>query len=502
VVTDIADNTLKFFNSSSWVNLGSGSAGSSITMGAFGSDPNADGGTISGGILTLQPASGSLPGGVSNSYQYFSGSKRFDNLISPTLYNTNGASVNDRCVTIGTTLLSESLDGSAVVLSVVSNIGAGIDNQQKMLAVDKFATYFYDKSFISEEGTVFSHNGIFRTQNYSACLVSELTGASDVTTKVGTVVADAAVNVNAKLWSVRTGIGTSESEYGYYSKNVCSFTPALVAQMHVYAPSGPSITVQKDVGANINGGYNGSVLIQGANANVIRSSLGVSSGQVCNKIGTSVVDVSASIDAKLVSFRTELLEEGIEKAFVSCNGAAAFNVNSNGAAAFIALDDHDAVGLEAACFYGNAIGSESGSERAVLIGTAGLDYTVDPSVVLAAFCTNINNGSPTEKAWINARGSLRLNSGDLPEEDADAGSGAVTINACKGRITFAGNSLLTNVVVANDQCTPNSFISVTWENFDRPAYHAVQPDLGEFTITFSNGSFSGDGAALRFLIVQ
>jgi hypothetical protein len=47
------------------------------TMGAFGSSPNSNGGTISGVTLTLQPADGTNPGGVSTTTQTFAGAKTF-----------------------------------------------------------------------------------------------------------------------------------------------------------------------------------------------------------------------------------------------------------------------------------------------------------------------------------------------------------------------------------------------------------------------------------------
>ena len=54
----------------------------------------------------------------------------------------------------------------------------------------------------------------------SAALAGPLgTGASDVAVKVGTTLADASVNAAAKLLSVRTGIGGTEVEYGYWTKN-------------------------------------------------------------------------------------------------------------------------------------------------------------------------------------------------------------------------------------------------------------------------------------------
>lgn len=51
--------------------------GGVTTMGTFGSSPNANGGTISGSTLTLQPADASNPGGVTTGSQTLAGAKTF-----------------------------------------------------------------------------------------------------------------------------------------------------------------------------------------------------------------------------------------------------------------------------------------------------------------------------------------------------------------------------------------------------------------------------------------
>ncbi len=52
-------------------------AGGSITVGAFGASPTANGATAAGDTLTLQPADGTHPGGVSIGTQAFGGAKEF-----------------------------------------------------------------------------------------------------------------------------------------------------------------------------------------------------------------------------------------------------------------------------------------------------------------------------------------------------------------------------------------------------------------------------------------
>lgn len=52
-------------------------AGTVYSFGAFGSTPNANGGSISGSTITLQPADATNPGGVSTTTQTFAGAKTF-----------------------------------------------------------------------------------------------------------------------------------------------------------------------------------------------------------------------------------------------------------------------------------------------------------------------------------------------------------------------------------------------------------------------------------------
>lgn len=57
-------------------------SGSVTTMGAFGSSPNANAGTISSNTLVLQPADGTNPGGVSTTTQTFAGAKTFTSALT------------------------------------------------------------------------------------------------------------------------------------------------------------------------------------------------------------------------------------------------------------------------------------------------------------------------------------------------------------------------------------------------------------------------------------
>lgn len=55
---------------------------STVSFGTFGSTPNSAGGGISSGVITLQPADATNPGGVSTTTQTFAGNKTFSGIIS------------------------------------------------------------------------------------------------------------------------------------------------------------------------------------------------------------------------------------------------------------------------------------------------------------------------------------------------------------------------------------------------------------------------------------
>ncbi len=82
--------------SASAVACATGSNTGDVTLGTIGATPNANGASLSGQVLTLQPADGSFGGVVTTTTQTFAGSKTFSNLaaFSSGLY-TNSSSATD-----------------------------------------------------------------------------------------------------------------------------------------------------------------------------------------------------------------------------------------------------------------------------------------------------------------------------------------------------------------------------------------------------------------------
>lgn len=73
-----------YLSSADWNIFNTGATGAVTTVGAFGSTPNADGASISGNTLTLQPADGTHPGGISIATQTLAGAKTFSSFLSVT----------------------------------------------------------------------------------------------------------------------------------------------------------------------------------------------------------------------------------------------------------------------------------------------------------------------------------------------------------------------------------------------------------------------------------
>lgn len=102
-----------FSGSSSGTNTGD------VSLGTFGSSPNSSGASLSGQVLTLQPANGSQPGGVSTTTQTFAGNKTFSGTIAASNFSGSSSGTNTGDVTLGTAN-GLSLVGQALSLGLSS----------------------------------------------------------------------------------------------------------------------------------------------------------------------------------------------------------------------------------------------------------------------------------------------------------------------------------------------------------------------------------------------
>lgn len=98
VVTSLAGSGTRMAVLDSSGKLGSQTLPSSLTTVAVGSTPNANGGSISGSTITLEPASINHPGIVSANSQVFNGAKTFNNIVTVPLH---GTTTNDPSLLFG-----------------------------------------------------------------------------------------------------------------------------------------------------------------------------------------------------------------------------------------------------------------------------------------------------------------------------------------------------------------------------------------------------------------
>ncbi len=119
----------------------SGTNTGDVTLGAVGSSPSANGASLSGQVLTLQPADATHPGVVTAGTQTIAGDKTFSGAISAS--NLSGTNTGD--VTIGTanglSLSSQALSLAAATTSVAGAMSAA--DKTKLDAIGMPGTRLY-----------------------------------------------------------------------------------------------------------------------------------------------------------------------------------------------------------------------------------------------------------------------------------------------------------------------------------------------------------------------
>lgn len=103
----------------------SGTNTGDVTLGTFGSTPSSTGASLSGQILTLQPASSTQPGGVSTTTQSFAGVKTF---VSPPTSPATGTSNEVYGASAGNALQAGSTENTLVGASAGTAITTGDNN--------------------------------------------------------------------------------------------------------------------------------------------------------------------------------------------------------------------------------------------------------------------------------------------------------------------------------------------------------------------------------------
>lgn len=163
----------------------SGTNTGDVTLGTFGSTPNGNGASLSGQILTLQPADGSNPGGVSTSAQTLGGLKTLANglALTQSLVTPSGSSFE---LPLPTTSFV-SLDGGFLTLT---SIVAGVQGQVLILKNDSGGSY----TLKNQDGSVTAANRV-------------ITGTGGDLTVANTATVLLVYDTTASRWQVIGGSG-------------------------------------------------------------------------------------------------------------------------------------------------------------------------------------------------------------------------------------------------------------------------------------------------------
>lgn len=168
----------------------------SISIGAFGSTPNANGLSLAATVLNMQPADGTHPGGVSTVAQTFAGQKTFSTGLTGTL--TGAASLNVLTSALGTMTEATS---SILTLSGWTNATVGSPTIQVKQASGSQSGYLS-----STDWTTFNNkspSGNFATSGSGDVTWSAPSGPGAVTTSL-TATTNATLTTASALVSVGT----------------------------------------------------------------------------------------------------------------------------------------------------------------------------------------------------------------------------------------------------------------------------------------------------------
>ena len=145
-----------------------GAAVAGLSIGAFGSTPNANGLSLALGVLTMQPADLTHPGGVSIAAQTFNGAKTFDDgVISNSVTSATAAPV---------ALVSSVANGaSAVAVSINSSVALSTSGA-KLLSILNNSV---EKAYFDKDGALSINTGLrLSTSGSDTVIVAPASGTS------------------------------------------------------------------------------------------------------------------------------------------------------------------------------------------------------------------------------------------------------------------------------------------------------------------------------------
>lgn len=117
ISSSVTPTQLSYVDATSSIQTQLNSKQTTVSFGSFGSTPNDNGGSISGGVVTLQPADATHPGGITSGAQTIGGAKNFSGAI---VYN-GSAQVQGNLNVLGASFL----DNSQIATDGSGNIDVG-----------------------------------------------------------------------------------------------------------------------------------------------------------------------------------------------------------------------------------------------------------------------------------------------------------------------------------------------------------------------------------------
>ena len=248
--------TLYEWNGSMWVAIAA--PGDALSVGPFGTTPNADGLSITADVLQMQPASASFPGGVSTLTQSFAGNKTFTGTISAS--NLSGTNTGD--VTLGTANgLSLSAQALSLGLSSTSTTGALSSTDWNTFngkqPAGSYLVSTNNLSDVSSANTSLNNLLPSQTTNSGKFLTTNGTNTSWAPVTAGTVTSVSVVSANGLAGTVATATTTpaitlSTSVTGILQGNGTAISAATTGNLTDSGTDG--ITVTSGTGAVLGSG--------------------------------------------------------------------------------------------------------------------------------------------------------------------------------------------------------------------------------------------------------
>jgi hypothetical protein len=263
-------NVFRYYNLNllAWTDLDTTGAG--VTLAAIGAAPNANGATLTGTVLNLEPASATFGGVVTTGLQTFAGAKTFANIESP-IMTKGGFSV----LTTNDTINATQIQGVAVSAAApATNQYLRYDGAQwapSLITGNATAVAYFDgsgnlisstaRALISNFGGVFSSNA------------ATLGGVSD-NTIVGGV---ANIISGGQYQSHFGGSGNSISGTGFFNCTLGGGGNAITT-------SGQGNVIISGTGSNIGGATGTTAIIAGQNCLTTGGSYNLICGDACAAI--------------------------------------------------------------------------------------------------------------------------------------------------------------------------------------------------------------------------